>query len=146
MSASSLASWAAFRVGKLSRWIDFETPDWKISSKRKLYLLRDFIKLMLPPGRRETTLPKKKYLSQLVFQCSFLWAWDTSFPRLSRIPRAGFRVLFNAVSISEFSSGKSQQNAMVELSFVCPRIWEMFSMSTPFLLVYMQTYGGDWSY
>ena len=60
MSASSLASWAAFRVGKPLRWIDFETPDWKTSLKRKLYLLRDFIKLMLPPGRQETTLPKKK--------------------------------------------------------------------------------------
>lgn len=60
MSTSSLASWAALWVGKPPRWIDFETPDWKTSSKRKLYLLRDFIKLMLPLGRQDTTLPKKK--------------------------------------------------------------------------------------
>lgn len=60
MSASSLASWAAFRVGKPPRWIDFETPDWKTSLKRKLYLIRDVIKLMLLPGRQDTTLPKKK--------------------------------------------------------------------------------------
>ena len=67
----------------------------------------------------------------MVFQCIFPWAWETSFPRLPWISKNGFRVLFNAVSISAFSSGKSQQNAMVELSFVCPRIWEMLSISTP---------------